>query len=179
VEHNTREVIMTTILKFVSIGAFCAAVSGGLTTAADLPKEGTYDFTACYSGTANPIVFSNATAAVGYEHSGTIISSPPGGMFDKGTFHCVGLRTSLGGKNANTTVCEVAFPDGDKLLNVFALGSDSKTTREAVAGTGKFEGIVSSGTVVGLGPFPVVKAGTYQDCNHQTGTYKLKAAQLH
>jgi hypothetical protein len=25
-----------------------------------------------------------------------------------------------------------------------------------------------------LGPFPVIKAGTFQDCNHQTGTYKLK-----
>jgi hypothetical protein len=25
-----------------------------------------------------------------------------------------------------------------------------------------------------LGPFPVIKAGTLQDCNHQTGTYKLK-----
>ncbi len=31
-----------------------------------------------------------------------------------------------------------------------------------------------TGTVHPLGPFPVVKAGTFQDCNHQTGTYKLK-----
>ena len=170
---------MTIPLKFVPLGVVCAVASGGLAAAADLPNEGTYDFTACYSGVANPIVFSNTQSAISYEHSGAIISGTPGGMFDKGTFHCVGLRTSLAGKNSNTTVCEVAFPDGDKLLNVFTLGSDGKTTREAVAGTGKFEGIVSTGTVVGLGPFPVVKAGTYQDCNHQAGTYKLKAGQLH
>ena len=25
-----------------------------------------------------------------------------------------------------------------------------------------------------LGPFPVIKEGTSQQCNHQTGTYKLK-----
>ena len=36
------------------------------------------------------------------------------------------------------------------------------------------EGMKASGTVHPLGPFPVVKAGTFQDCNHQTGTYKLK-----
>jgi hypothetical protein len=30
------------------------------------------------------------------------------------------------------------------------------------------------GTVHALGPFPAIKVGTFQDCNHQTGTYKLK-----
>jgi hypothetical protein len=47
-------------------------------------------------------------------------------------------------------------------------------TREAVVGTGRYEGLVTSGTVTPLGPFPVIKAGTFQDCNYQTGTYKLK-----
>jgi hypothetical protein len=87
-------------------------------------------------------VFSKTHSAVSLEHSGAVLSTTPGGMFDKATFHCVGLRTSLGGKDANTTVCEVVLPDGDKLLNVFTLGSDGKMTREAVAGTGKYEGIV-------------------------------------
>ena len=37
------------------------------------------------------------------------------------------------------------------------------------------EGMVTSGnTVEPLGPFPVIKAGTYPGCNHQTGSYKLK-----
>ena len=52
--------------------------------------------------------------------------------------------------------------------------ADGKVTREFVAGTGKYEGMETSGTVEPLGPFPVIKAGTIQDCNHQTGTYKLK-----
>jgi len=29
-------------------------------------------------------------------------------------------------------------------------------------------------TAQGLGPFPMIKPGTFQGCNHQTGTYKLK-----
>jgi hypothetical protein len=49
-------------------------------------------------------------------------------------------------------------------------------TREFVVGTGKYEGMVTDGTVEPLGPFPVIKAGTFQDCNYQTGTYKLKYA---
>ena len=71
-------------------------------------------------------------------------------------------------------VCEAIDTDGDKRLSYFSLGSDGKVTRENVTGTGKFEGMVATGTVKPLGPFPVVKAGTFQDCNHQTGTYKLK-----
>ena len=34
--------------------------------------------------------------------------------------------------------------------------------------------MVTNGTIEPLGPFPVIKAGTFQDCNRQTGTYKLK-----
>jgi hypothetical protein len=55
-----------------------------------------------------------------------------------------------------------------------AIAADGTLRREAIAGTGKYEGLVSSGLVTPLGSFPVIKAGTYQACNHQTGTYKLK-----
>lgn len=137
-------------LKVIHVAAFLAVTSAVSSSAADLHKEGSYDFTACYSGVANPIVFTKSYSAVSYEHSGATMSNPPGGMFDKASFHCVGLSTSLDGKATNTTVCETIFPDGDKILNVFTLGNDGKTTRETVAGTGKYEGVVSSGTVTGL-----------------------------
>ena len=95
-------------------------------------------------------------------------------MFDKETFRCVGMNASLGGKNTGSTVCEAIDADGNKRLTYFSLGADGKTTRQFIAGTGKYEGMVTTGTVEPLGPFPVIKAGTFQDCNHQTGTYKLK-----
>ena len=161
-------------LKIIPVAASLAVISDGSTFAADLPKEGPYDFTACYSGVANPITFSKTHSAVSYEHSGATLSNPPGGMFDKGSFHCVGLSTSFDGKATNTTICETIFPDGDKILSKFSLAADGSTAREALTGTGKYEGVASAGTVVGLGSFPVIRAGTYQTCNHQTGTYKLK-----
>ena len=142
--------------------------------AAELPKEGSYDYIACWSGANNVITFSKTHTASSYEMTGAIRSNPPGGMFDKHTFRCVGMNASLDGKNTGSTVCEAIDSDGDKRLSYFSLGSDGKVTRENITGTGKFEGMVATGTVKPLGPFPVVKAGTFQDCNHQTGTYKLK-----
>ena len=42
------------------------------------------------------------------------------------------------------------------------------------AGTGKYEGLVRTASVQTLGPFPAIKPGTFQNCNRQTETYKLK-----
>jgi hypothetical protein len=142
--------------------------------AAELPKEGNYDYIACWSGVNNVITFSKTHTAASYEMTGAIRSATQGGMFDKHTFRCVGMNASLDGKNTGSTVCEAIDVDGDKRLSYFSVGSDGKITRENVMGTGKYEGMVASGTVQPLGPFPVIKAGTFQDCNHQTGTYKLK-----
>jgi hypothetical protein len=142
--------------------------------AAELPKEGSYDYTACWSGISNAVTFSKTHTASSYEMTGAIRSNTPGGMFDKESFRCVGMNASLGEKNTGSTVCEASDKDGSKRLSYFSLGSDGKVTREFVVGTGKYEGMVTTGTVEPLGPFPVIKAGTFQDCNHQTGTYKLK-----
>jgi hypothetical protein len=141
--------------------------------AAEFPKEGNFDYTACWSGTSSTISFSKDHTARSFEHTGSNRSNPEGGLFDKTTFRCVGMNASLGGKNTGTAVCESVDRDGDKRLSYFST-SEGKVTRETVAGTGKYDGMVMSATVQPLGPFPVIKEGTLQDCNHQTGTYKLK-----
>jgi len=141
--------------------------------AGELPKEGNYDFISCSSGVSSGITFSKTHTASSFEMTGTNRSNPPGGIFDKSTFRCVGLKASLDGKLTASTVCESIDVDGDKRLTYFSTG-DGKITRTNVAGTGKYEGMVTTGTVELLGPFPVIKDGTFQNCNHQTGTYKLK-----
>ena len=141
--------------------------------AGDLPKEGNYDYTSCWSGVNNVITFSKTHTASSFEMTGTNRSNPPGGVFDKNTFRCVGMNSSLDGKITASTVCEAIDVDGDKRLTSFSTG-DGKVTRTFVLGTGKYEGMIATGTVEQLGPFPVIKDGTFQGCNHQTGTYKLK-----
>jgi hypothetical protein len=78
------------------------------------------------------------------------------------------------GKIASSlTLCEAVDKDGNKRLARFT-NDGGKTTREQVTGTGKYEGATISGTVEPLGPFPQAADGTMQNCNRQTGTYKLK-----
>jgi hypothetical protein len=165
---------MNQTLRYFSLVALIGLASAGSAFAAELPKEGSYDFTTCWSGISNAVTFSKTHTASSYEQTGAIRSNTPGGMFDKETFRCVGMNASLGGKNAGSAVCEAIDADGNKRLTYFSVGSDGKVTREFVVGTGKYEGMVTTGTVEPLGPFPVIKAGTFADCNHQTGTYKLK-----
>jgi hypothetical protein len=82
--------------------------------AAELPKEGSYDFNSCWSGVNNTITFSKTHTASSFEMTGTTRSNPPGGIFDKSTFRCVGMNASLDGKVTGSNVCETIDADGDK-----------------------------------------------------------------
>lgn len=161
-------------LRFTSTGLVAAFAVGCAAAAETLPKEGNYDYTACWSGVATPISFSKTSSAFSFEMTGTDRSNPPGGIFDNNSFRCVGMNALLEGKRVSSVVCEALDRDGDKHLAYFALGSDGKYVREEIAGTGKYEGMVTDGKVTPLGPFPTIKPGTFQNCNRQTGTYKLK-----
>lgn len=153
--------------------ALTGGLTAGMAAAQGVAKEGNYDFTSCWSGANNVVAFSKTHSAFSYEMTGTTRSNPPGGMFDKTAFRCVGMNYSFDGKVAGTAVCEAMDKDGDKSLTHFAV-EGMKATRTQVSGTGKYEGMVSSGTTEPLGPFPAIKPGTFQNCNRQTGTYKMK-----
>jgi len=167
------EDIMRQTLHFFPIAMLSAVAVFGSAFAADLPKEGAYDHTACWSGVSNAIAFSKTHTASSWEITGTTRSNPPGGVFDNHSFRCVGINYALDGKAGGTSVCESVDRDGDKRLTFFSTTGD-KVVRENITGTGKYEGMIASGTVQPLGPFPVIKPGTLQNCNHHTGTYKLR-----
>ncbi|CAM4105791.1 hypothetical protein [Roseateles saccharophilus] len=150
-----------------------AFLSGAQVSATDLPKEGSYDFMSCYSGTVNAIGFSKTHDASTSEYGGTIQSNPPGGLFDKVAFRCISLSYSEDGKTSTTIVCEGVDRDGHKYMTRI-VGDGTNITRKVVAGTGKYEGMTASGTVEAMGPFGVSKPGTVQNCNHQKGSYRLK-----
>ena len=167
----TRRVIFVKALLFM-LAVFVA--TSGSAPAADLPKEGPFDYTACWSGVNNVITFSPTHSAFSFELTGTTRSAQPDGFADKHTFRCVGSNHVFAGKSGGTSICEAVDAAGDKRLTYFSFDGD-KTVREQVAGTGKYDGMVfTSATVQPIGPFPTIKPGTFQACNRQTGTYKLK-----
>lgn len=162
-------------LRCASATFLVALAISGNATAQSFPKEGRYDYTSCWSGLTHLISFSKSHSAWSFEIMGTNRSNPPGGVFDKETFRCVGTNTLFEGKLVGVSTCDTVDQDGHRRLTHFAPGPDGKVVRSFVAGTGKWDGMVLSGTAVTpLGPFPALKEGTVQNCNHQTGNYKLK-----
>jgi len=157
----------------VHVWAWLALMASGAAFGADYPKEGKYDFSSCWSGTSSPIAFSKTHFANNIEFTGSTRSNPSGGFGDMTSFRCVGTIHAFGGKPSGIVVCETIDRDGDKTLARYDV-ADGGSKRTLITGTGKFEGMVSSGTTQALGPFPTIKAGTFQNCNRQTGTYKMK-----
>jgi len=161
-------------LQFANAALASALAVAGSAAAQTLAKEGSYDYTSCYSGTSTLVALGKTHFAFTYEQTGTNTSNPPGGYLDNVSFRCVGINSSFGGKNAGSSTCEAIDKDGDKRLTYFALERDGTMVKEFVLGTGKYEGAIEKGSTSAMGPFPTIKAGTFQNCLRQTGTYKLK-----
>lgn len=169
--RNLRSAVCAVTWSAVAVSS---AIFAGNAIAQSIPKEGRYDYTACWSGVSTTIAYSKTHGAFSYEMTGSVRSSPPGGLFDNSTFRCVGTNADMGGKLSQLTICEALDPDGDKRLTSFTL-QDGKVVRQHIAGTGKWDGATFTGSTVDtLGPFPEIKSGTFQNCNRQTGSYKLK-----
>jgi hypothetical protein len=165
---------MKTTIKLAPAAALVAAACAGPAFATDLPKEGNYDVDACLTRNITRIDYSETHYAYSYEETGTLRSNPPGGMFDDDALHCVGMTASFNGKRSGGVVCEWVAKDGDKRLTRAYYDSDGKMVREAVIGTGKYDGIIMRGTVESKGAAPQIRTGTDQNCNRMIGTYKLK-----
>lgn len=165
---------MKMMLGMISAATFIAATSGSLALAADLPKEGTYDYKACFTRNIARIAFSDTHRAYSYNEAATAVSTAPGGMFDGDSVRCVGTVFISDGKRTNLSICESVAKNGAKRLTRFQYGADGKLVREEVAGTGMYEGLVTTGTVKEVVPTTEIQPGVTTFCNQLTGTYKMK-----
>lgn len=158
----------------ISVAMIFAAASSGLTFAADLPKEGSYDYKACFTRNITRIDFSDAHRAYSYNETATAVSATPGGMFDGDTVRCVGTIAISSGKRMGISTCEGVAKNGAKRLTRFQYSADGKLVREEVAGTGMYEGMVTTGTAKEVEPSKEIQPGVTTFCNQLTGTYKMK-----
>ncbi len=158
----------------ISVAALVAAASSGIAFAADPPKEGSYDFKTCFTRNITRIAFSDAHSAWSYSETATAVSTSPGGMFDGESVRCVGTTAISNGKRMGISTCEGVAKNGDKRLTRFQYGADGKLVREEVAGTGMYDGMVTTGTVKEVVPPKEIQPGVTTFCNHLTGTYKMK-----
>jgi hypothetical protein len=159
--------VARSVCALLSVSAIAA------TAAPNYPKEGKYDYTACYSGTTASIQVSKTTGATATRFVGNTRSNPPGGPFDMLAYTCVGMGSSNEGKSTSAYFCQAVDMDGDKFM-AHGVFDGTKTVTDAFGGTGKYEGMVRTGTSESPGPYPTPEAGTFTGCNRQTGTYKMK-----
>ena len=165
---------MNDMSRFAPLALALAAAASGLALANDLPKEGSYDYKVCFTRNISRIAFSDAHAAYSYNETGTAASTTPGGMFDGERVRCVGTVLATNGKRANLSICEGVARNGDKRLTRFEYGADGKLLREEVAGTGMYEGMVTTGIAREVVPRKEIQPGQTTFCNQATGTYKMK-----
>jgi hypothetical protein len=165
---------MRTMKSMMSVATLMAATSVGFAFAADLPKEGSYDYKACFTRNTTSIDFSEAYAAYSYNETAIATSTSPGGMFDGESIRCVGSVAIFNGKRTNLAICEGVAKTGDMRLTRFQYSADGKLVREEVAGTGMYEGMVTTGTAKEVVPPKEIKPGVTTFCNQLTGTYKMK-----
>ena len=151
-----------------------------LATASEVPKEGTYDYVACWSGTVSEMKLPGGDVARMVEFTGSIRAKDPSSIFNNNSFRCMSIGVTTpekksAGITAGKSICTGTDPDGDTRSVSFTTGDDGKTVRKELGGTGKFDGMVTSNqTIEELGPMPTIQPGTLQSCNHQTGNHKLK-----
>jgi hypothetical protein len=146
----------------------------GFAYAADLPKEGSYDYTTCFTRNSTRIEYSKTHFAYSYEEIGTSVSNPRGALFDDEEVRCVGMTASLDGKRSGGSACLGVAKNGDRRLARFWYDNDGKLKREQVSGSGRYDGMVTTGSVKEVGQAEQVRPGTTKFCNQATGTYKLK-----
>ncbi len=172
--HYRKGKAMRTMMGMISVATIVAATSVGVAFAADLPKEGSYDYKACFTRNITRIAFSDAHNAYSYNETATAVSTSPGGMFDGDSVRCVGTVAVSNGKRMGISTCEGMAKNGDKRLTRFQYGADGKLVREEVAGTGMYEGMVTTGTAKEVVASKEIQPGVTTYCNQLTGTYRMK-----
>jgi len=122
------------------------------------------------------IEYSPTQSAWSYSQRGTSVSDPRGGMFDGDDVQCVGTTASLDGRQSGSLACIAVAQDGAKRFTRFWYDADGKMQRETVGGTGKYDGLVTTGTVHTVKEPQGIKQGTQtvDYCARNVGTYKLK-----
>jgi hypothetical protein len=155
--------------------ALCLAfATSALSQTAAMPKAGSYDYTVCFTRTSSRIDFSKEQFGYSYEESGEAIAAAPGSLFDGESVRCIGMSVSIDGKRGGGSLCEGVAKDGDRRLTRFWYDAEGKYQREQVIGTGKYDGMVTTGSVQAVGPPETIKPGIVKLCNRATGTYTLK-----
>ena len=161
---------MTWTLVALSAAAIALA---GTAVSAELPKEGEIDGISCFAGETSVIAHSKNHVALGFNITGTFRSNVLGApLGDISSAQCIGILSILEGEQSVNGFCEYVGAEGDRTFSNFTRTGGTTGNWQYLNGTGKLAGITGGG-LYEIMNFPTIRPGTFQGCNHATGTYKL------
>ncbi|MEO8718564.1 MAG: hypothetical protein ABI423_10150 [Burkholderiales bacterium] len=152
----------------------CAAFAALLVfTAASAQQP--YDSITCRAGTITPLAQAEKVFVWALDHRGVSQTSDPKDPFNNFTQRCIGVVAAVEGKISGNGWCRSVDPKtGDwTLIDWTASDKPGHGTWSFRHGTGKWQGVTGGGTYEPTGATRPVEAGTYQNCVHGMGTWKL------
>jgi hypothetical protein len=165
---HQKENFMHGIARIAAVTLAALATSISMAAA----KEGSYKSDGCFHGQHFMNVLSKD--AMGGSYTGITSQAATGeGDFWRNTVgRCNGAWTLVSGELNEYGTCEYSDPSGDKFLGVYTRKNQDGTWK-VLGGTGKYEGMESTGTWTPYTQFPAI-SGEVSSCFHQAGRFKLK-----
>jgi hypothetical protein len=122
--------------------------------AADMPKEGTDNFTNVWTTTVSNTIQQGTHSFTTYEIDGVARNDAGGPMFNLFGLRCVGMGS---GPGSELGTCTYTDKDGDNIFMPYT-GKSGRGTYEVAGGTGKFAGITGNGEWWNVNPAPPIKS---------------------
>jgi len=163
----------------IAMGSALALLIGAGEAAVTMPKEGRFDFNFCLAGRTAAIPINENAVAGSFESTAGIWSNIPGGAFDGQGSRCVGSWAVVDGTYTDGGYCITTDADGDRFLMDFRtgpirVGEQVVGKWVATAGSGKYARMAAQGEYKAVAKSVPAVEGGFQNCNRNTGTYKLK-----
>ena len=124
--------------------------------AADLPREGSDNFTTVLVVTLANTMQQDTQSLVTYEVDGVARNDAGGPMFNLFGVRCLGMEEGPDpSKFTGHGTCTWTDPDGDNIFTPYSATIGRRGTLEVTGGTGKFAGITGNGEWTRLNPAPI------------------------
>jgi hypothetical protein len=167
---------MKRIFVVLTAASAVLAASGAAAGKVNIPKEGSYEFDFCVVGHGKTLSAGDKLFVMNYEVDANLRSTPPGRAFDRMGSRCYGVYVNLNGQPKESGMCELTDLDGDKwYMQYQGTWDGGGGTYKAVHGTGKYDGMTLEGEYrIDSSWGNASKEVSFQGCNPNKGTYKLK-----
>ncbi len=167
---------MKTMLICAALIAIIATPSLVEAARVNIPKEGKFAFDFCPVGRGKTFSAGERLFVMNYDLDAILRTTPSGEVFDRMGARCFGIYANINTRQQESGFCELTDVDGDKWWMDYRGNPDGTGgTYIAVHGTGKYEGMALRGEYrIDNNWGSISREVSFQGCNPNTGTYKLK-----